>query len=38
MRHPNSNARADLDLSLAAADYIWHTTDGKGMIDIEVIE
>ena len=36
-RHPNSNARADLDLSLAAADYIWHTTDGKGMIDIEVI-
>ena len=34
----NPNSEADLDLSLAAADYIWHTTDGKGMIDIEVIE
>jgi rare lipoprotein A (peptidoglycan hydrolase) len=30
--------RADLDLSLAAAEYIGHTTDGKGMNDIEVIE
>jgi hypothetical protein len=29
---------AHLDLSLAAADYIRHTTDCKGMIDIEVIE
>ena len=35
-RNPNSNA--DLDLSLAAADYIGLTTDGHGVVETELVE
>jgi rare lipoprotein A (peptidoglycan hydrolase) len=34
----NPNSEADLDLSLAAADYIGLTTDGHGVVDAEVVE
>ena len=34
----NPNSEADLDLSLAAADYIGLTTDGHGIVDTELVE
>ena len=34
----NPNSEADLDLSLAAADYIGLTTDGHGIVDYELVE
>ena len=34
----NPNSEADLDLSLAAADYIGLTTDGYGVVDTELVE
>ena len=34
----NPNSEADLDLSLAAADYIGLTTDGHGEVDAKVVE
>jgi rare lipoprotein A len=34
----NPNSEADLDLSLAAADYIGLTTDGTGVVDAELVE
>ena len=34
----NPNSEADLDLSLAAADYIGLTSDGHGIVDTELVE
>jgi rare lipoprotein A (peptidoglycan hydrolase) len=34
----NPNSEADLDLSLAAADYIGLTTDGHSVVDTELVE
>ena len=34
----NPNSEADLDLSLAAADYIGLTPDGNGVVDAEMVE
>jgi rare lipoprotein A len=34
----NPNSEADLDLSLAAADYIGLTTDGHGGVETELVE
>jgi rare lipoprotein A len=34
----NPDSEADLDLSLAAADHIGLTTDGKGVVDAELVE
>ncbi|HLL38930.1 MAG TPA: septal ring lytic transglycosylase RlpA family protein [Rubrobacteraceae bacterium] len=34
----NPDSEADLDLSLAAADYIGLTTDGKGVVDTKLVE
>jgi rare lipoprotein A len=34
----NPDSEADLDLSLAAADYIGLTTDGHGVVDAELVE
>ena len=34
----NPDSEADLDLSLAAADYIGLTTDGHGVIDTKLVE
>ena len=34
----NPDSEADLDLSLAAADYIGLTTDGKGVVDAKLVE
>jgi rare lipoprotein A len=34
----NPDSEADLDLSLAAADYIGLTTDGRGVVDTELVE
>jgi rare lipoprotein A len=33
----NPDSEADLDLSLAAADHIGLTTDGKGVVDAELV-
>jgi rare lipoprotein A (peptidoglycan hydrolase) len=34
----NPDSEADLDLSLAAADYIGLTTDGRGVVDTQLVE
>jgi rare lipoprotein A len=34
----NPNSEADLDLSLAAADYIGLTTDGHSVVDTKLVE
>ena len=34
----NPNSEADLDLSLAAADYIGLTTEGNSVVDTELVE
>jgi hypothetical protein len=34
----NPDSEADLDLSLAAADHIGLTTDGKGVVDTKLVE
>ena len=34
----NPDSESDLDLSLAAADYVGLTTDGKGVVDAKLVE